>query len=272
MHKLSVGELSANPTSMDLNNMTAALIGITTAHMPHPEGLPMVAVQESYVRSVLNAGGVPLLIPLGLQFSDLQVILERVDGILLTGGGDLDPQRFGGEAHPTIHQVDPDRDEVEIHLVDESVRLRKPFLGICRGIQVINVAFGGSLYTDISSQRPNSLAHEWVPGRPWSHLTHSIRVEEGSRLAQILGGTHFEVNSLHHQAISRLEHSFQATAYASDGVIEAIELPEHPFGIAVQWHPEWLQDHPPMRALFSAFVQAAGENAVAKKGDQQPVG
>jgi putative glutamine amidotransferase len=250
--------------------MTTALIGITTAHMPHPEGLPMVAVQESYVRSVLNAGGVPVLIPLGLQYCDLQVIFGWVDGILLTGGGDIDPQRFGGEAHPTVHQVDPERDEIEIRLVEDSVRLGKPFLGICRGIQVINVAFGGSLYTDISSQIPNSLAHEWVPGRPWSHLAHSVRVEQGSRLAEILGGTHFEVNSLHHQAISRLEHSFQATAFAPDGVIEAIELPEHPFGVAVQWHPEWLQDHPPMRALFGAFVQAAGEHAVSQNGGRHP--
>lgn len=221
----------------------------------------MVAVQESYVRSVLNAGAVPVLIPLGLNARELQVILKRVDGILLTGGGDIDPGRFGGEAHPTVHQVDPDRDEGEICLVKESVQLGKPFLGICRGIQVINVAFGGSLYTDIGSQKPNSLAHEWVPGRPWNHLAHSVRVEEGSRLVEILGGTHFEVNSLHHQAISRLTDKFRATAFAPDGVIEAIELPEHPFGVAVQWHPEWLQEHPPMRALFSALVRAAGEQA-----------
>ena len=252
--------------------MTAALIGITTAHMPHPEGLPMVAVQESYVRSVLNAGGVPVLIPLGLQYSDLQVIFGRIDGILLTGGGDIDPRRFGGEAHPTVHQVDPERDEIEIWLAEESVRSGKPFLGICRGIQVINVAFGGSLYTDISSQRPNSLAHEWVPRRPWSHLAHSIRVEEGSRLAEILGGTHFEVNSLHHQAISRIKDDFKVTAFAPDDVIEAIELTQHPFGIAVQWHPEWLQDHPPMRALFRAFVLAAGEHAAAQKGNGHPAG
>jgi putative glutamine amidotransferase len=252
--------------------MTAALIGITTAHMPHPEGLPMVAVQESYVRSVLNAGGVPVLIPLGLQYSDLQVIFGRIDGILLTGGGDIDPQRFDGEAHPTVHQVDPERDEIEIWLAEESVRSGKPFLGICRGIQVINVAFGGSLYTDISSQRPNSLAHEWVPGRPWSHLAHSIRVEEGSRLAEILGGTHFEVNSLHHQAISRIKDDFKITAFAPDDVIEAIEHTQHPFGIAVQWHPEWLQDHPPMQALFRAFVQAAGEHTAAQKGNGHPAG
>jgi putative glutamine amidotransferase len=217
----------------------------------------MVAVQESYVRSVLNAGGVPLLIPLSLEKKALQAILERIDGILLTGGGDIDPQRFRGEAHPAVHQVDPERDEVEIRLVEESIRLGKPLLGICRGIQVINVAFGGSLYTDISSQKPNALVHDWIPGRPWSTLAHSIQLEENSRLAQILGGTHFEVNSLHHQAISRIADDVQAIAFASDGIVEAIELPGHPFAIAVQWHPEWLQDHPPMRALFRALVQAA---------------
>jgi putative glutamine amidotransferase len=239
--------------------MTAALIGITTAHMPHPEGLPMVAVQESYVRSVQNAGGIPILIPLGLREPELQVILERVDGLLFTGGGDIDPARFKGQAHPSVHQVDPDRDEVEIHLVKGAIRTEKPFLGICRGIQVANVALGGDLYTDIASYLPGSLKHEHVNARPWSHLSHSIQVEAGSRLAEILGGTQFEVNSLHHQAVSRLAGDFQAAAYAPDGVLEAFELPGHPFGFAVQWHPEWLQDHPPMRALFRAFVRAAGE-------------
>lgn len=239
--------------------MASALIGITTAHTPHPEGFPMVAVQESYVRSVQNAGGVPLLIPLGLGEDELQLILERVDGILFTGGGDIDPARFDGEAHPSVHQVDPDRDKVEIGLLRESVRLEKPFLGICRGIQVANVAFGGSLFTDISSQRPDSIAHEWVPGRPWSFLAHSIQVEQGSRLAGILEGTQFEVNSLHHQAISRIANGFLVSAHAPDGVIEAFELPDHPFGVAVQWHPEWLQAYQPMQALFRAFVQAAGE-------------
>jgi putative glutamine amidotransferase len=252
--------------------MPAALIGITTAHMPHPEGLPMVAVQESYVRSVLNAGGVPVLIPLGLQLTDLQVILERINGLLLTGGGDIDPKRFAGENHPTIHQVDPDRDEVEIRLVEEAVRTGKPFLGICRGIQVINVAFGGNLYTDIGSQKPDSLDHKWVTGRPWSYLAHSIQVQENSRLAKILGGTDLKVNSLHHQAISQIADGFQALAFAPDGIIEAIELPGHPFGMAVQWHPEWLQEHPPMRALFKAFVQAAGGHSAVQPGNGHPVG
>jgi putative glutamine amidotransferase len=239
--------------------MTTALIGITTAHMPHPDGLPMVAVQESYVRSVQNAGGIPLLIPLGLSIAELLVILQRIDGLLLTGGGDIDPARFGGQSHPSVHQVDPDRDEVEIGLVKEAIRLEKPFLGICRGIQVANVALGGDLFTDIASHLPNSLEHEQVPGRPWEYLAHSINVEAGSRLAEILGGTQFEVNSLHHQAVSRLAGDFQASAYAPDGVLEAFELPGHPFGVAVQWHPEWLQDHPSMQALFKAFVQSAGE-------------
>jgi len=225
----------------------------------------MVAVQESYVRSVMNTGGAPVFIPLGLENKALKAILERIDGILLTGGGDIDPQRFGGETHPTVHQVDPERDEVEIRLVEEAMRLNIPFFGICRGIQVINVAFGGSLYTDISSQTPHALDHKWVPGRPWSYLAHSIRVEECSRLAKILGGIHFDVNSLHHQAIARIANGLQATAFASDGIVEAIELPSHPFGIAVQWHPEWLQDHPPMRALFRAFVQAAEEYACSTR-------
>jgi putative glutamine amidotransferase len=150
----------------------------------------------------------PLLIPLGLQFSDLQVIFERMDGILLTGGGDIDPQRFGGEAHPTVHQIDPQRDEVEIQLAQESVRLRKPFLGICRGIQVINVAFGGSSVHGYQQPKTQFFGARVGPRATVESSGSHVRVEPGSRLAQILGGTRFEVNSLHHQAISQTRAQF----------------------------------------------------------------
>lgn len=249
--------------------MTGLLIGITIGHTQHPDGMPMLSVQESYTRSVINAGGIPVLIPLGLKYSDLQQIFEHVDGILLTGGGDIDPGRFGGEFHPSVHQVDPERDETEIRLAAECIQRKKPILGICRGLQVLNVALGGDLHTDIRSQIPHALAHEWVPGLPWSRLVHSVSIEAGSQLAAILGGNAFEVNSLHHQAISHLAAGFKITAWAPDGVIEAIELPDHPFGIAVQWHPEWLQDYPPMRALFRSFVQASGEHIAFREGYSQ---
>jgi putative glutamine amidotransferase len=132
-----------------------------------------------------------------------------------------------------------------------------PVFGICRGLQVINVALGGTLYEDLDDQFPNALKHDYYDDQPRDYLAHTIRVETDSRLARILGSSSTEVNSLHHQGIRRLAPSLRASAFAPDGLIEATELLEYPFGLAVQWHPECLQAYAPMRHLFQAFVDAA---------------
>jgi putative glutamine amidotransferase len=183
----------------------------------------------------------------------------RLDGILFTGGGDVHPEQYGSQPHPLVDDVDSDRDRVEIHLLQRILGNGLPFFGICRGLQVINVALGGTLFEDILDQRPDSILHRYYPDWPRNHLAHGIQVEEGSRLGQILGESNLQVNSLHHQGIRELAAPLRASASASDGLVEAFELADHPFGLAVQWHPEWLQEHPPMQTLFRAFVQAADE-------------
>jgi putative glutamine amidotransferase len=156
-----------------------------------------------------------------------------------------------------VGELDPERDTLEIPLLRFVVAQEKPFLGICRGLQVTNVALGGTLYTHIEDQYPGALKHDWYPDIPRDTLAHPVRVEEGSRMAEILGEPLLQVNSLHHQGIKDLAPTLKAAAYAPDGMIEAVEMPGHRFGLAVQWHPEWLTDQEPMRKLFRAFVQAA---------------
>jgi putative glutamine amidotransferase len=238
--------------------LSLPLIGITTSRYSTPAGHPLHGVAEAYTRSVSGAGGLPVLIPLGLPEEDLRRLAGRLAGVLFTGGGDVHPDRYQAEPHPLISDVDEDRDRVELALLQAAAGSGTPFLGICRGLQLINVALGGTLVADIESMRPGSLKHDYFPDLPRDLLTHPVHVEAGSRLAGILGEREPQVNSLHHQGVERLAGPLQACACAPDRLVEAVELPGHPFGLAVQWHPEWLQAHEPMRRLFRAFVEAAG--------------
>jgi putative glutamine amidotransferase len=227
-------------------------------------GYPQFAVMEAYISALAQAGACPVVIPLGLDEERLDALLPRLDGMLFTGGGDVHPERYGSQMHPLVDNVDADRDRLEIHLLRGAVQAGLPFLGICRGLQVINVALGGSLYEDLLDQMPHAARHQYSPEYPRDYLAHDVQVDGNSRLASILEGKSFGVNSLHHQGIKELAPGLTATALAPDGVIEAFELPGHPFGIAVQWHPEWLQAHAPMRALFRVFVQASDEHNVTE--------
>jgi putative glutamine amidotransferase len=239
--------------------MPKPLIGLTTTRMPNPDGRPTFAVNEPYVRAVSAAGGLPVLIPLTLSDDDLVGLLPRLDGILFTGGYDVDPRRYGSQPHPKVEKIDADRDRVELRLAQGVVEGGKPFLGICRGFQVLNVALGGSLYEHILDQLPGAIQHD-RHGDPRDFLSHSVSVEADSRLADILSGSQVQVNSLHHQGVRKLAPTLSPTAYATDGLIEAFELPGHPFGLAVQWHPEELQAHASMRSLFQAFVRSAARH------------
>jgi putative glutamine amidotransferase len=238
--------------------MNQPLIGLTTFRHRSKTGLSQISVTEAYVQALIGAGAAPLLIPLGLPDTIIQTIFSRLDGILFTGGGDVHPENYQGQEHPLLDEVDTDRDRIEIELIHSAWRSNLPFLGICRGLQVINVALGGTLYEDILDQRPASQRHQYWPEKPRNYLAHSVEIEPNSNLAKILGVDHPPVNSFHHQGIRNLAPILQASAYAPDGIIEAVELPGHPFGIAVQWHPEWLvMGDSPMRKLFQAFVAAA---------------
>lgn len=241
--------------------MAAPLIGVTTrASFSQLYQIDMISSPRTYCEALIRAGGVPVLIPLNLPLDSARELLARLDGVVFTGGGDIARERFGGDNHETIYDVDPQRDAIELGLVQELAGRDQPFLGICRGLQIMNVAFGGSLYTHILEQMPNAQEHSFFPGHPWDYRAHAVQVAEGTRLAEIVGEPILQVNSLHHQGIRELASGLKAVAHAPDGLVEALELPEHRFGLAVQWHPECLPDDPQMQAIFKTFVEASRKN------------
>jgi putative glutamine amidotransferase len=237
--------------------MTAPIIGITTGRGRDDAGESWVQVTDAYVQAILRAGGLPILLPVGLEGERLREIQPRLAGLLLTGGGDIDPAVFNGEPHPRVAEVDPGRDALEIPLARWAAESGTPFLGICRGCQVVNVALGGGLYTDVADQVPGAVRHVHLKGEPRSRLAHDVHVEAGTCLARILGHSDLPTNSSHHQSAKEIAPGLAVTARATDGVVEALELPGHPFGLAVQWHPEWLPDSAPHQAIFKAFISAA---------------
>jgi len=234
------------------------LIGITTYISTNEYGQDRIILQQAYAKAVMDAGGVPVLIPSIIADDGWDALYSRLDGILFSGGGDIGLEHFPGEPHPRITEVDLARDSVEMKLIHASASDGKPFLGICRGCQVLNVALGGTLYTHIPDQLSNALDHSY-PGNMRTVLVHEVKMEEGTRIAEILGEPILKVNSLHHQGLKDIAPSLRIAAYAPDGLVEAVELPDHPFGLAVQWHPEWLTDQASTRNLFRKFVEAAGK-------------
>jgi putative glutamine amidotransferase len=232
------------------------LIGITTNQSRNANGQPTIMLMQSYVNAVIQAGGVPVLIPSLVAEDGWDALYSRVDGILFSGGGDIGMEYSPGEPHPRIDDVDLARDAIELKMVQAAASDGKPFLGICRGCQVVNVALGGNLYTHIPDQLPNALDHSY-PGNMRMVLVHEIRIDEGTQLAEIFGEPIIRVNSLHHQGLKNIAPSIRVSGHAPDGLVEAIELPDHPFGLAVQWHPEWLTDQEGTRHLFRMFVQAS---------------
>lgn len=232
------------------------IIGITTNQSKNEYGQPTIMLMQSYVNAVIQAGGVPVLIPSLIAEDGWDAVYARLDGVLFSGGGDISLDYFRGDPHPRIDDVDLQRDSVELKMVQAAASDGKPFLGICRGCQVINVALGGSLYTHIADQVPKALDHDY-PGNKRTVLVHEVKIEEGTRIADIYGEPIIKVNSLHHQGLKDIAPSLRITGHAPDGLVEAVELPDHPFGLAVQWHPEWLTDQESTRNLFRKFVEAA---------------
>jgi len=232
------------------------IIGITTNQSTNANGQPTIMLMQSYVNAVIQAGGVPVLIPSLIAEAGWDAAYSRLDGILFSGGGDIALEFSPGELHPRIDGVDPKRDSVELKMVQSAALDGKPFLGICRGCQVLNVALGGTLYTHIPDQLPDALDHDY-PGNMRTVLVHEVKLKEGTRIAEIHGEPILNVNSLHHQGLKDIASSLRVAGCAPDGLVEAIELPDHPFGLAVQWHPEWLTDQESTRNLFRKFVEAS---------------
>ncbi|HEY9053676.1 MAG TPA: gamma-glutamyl-gamma-aminobutyrate hydrolase family protein [Rectinemataceae bacterium] len=215
-------------------------------------------VGERYCRSVSLAGGIPLVLPIG-EREEASGYVDNFDALLLSGGKDLDPELYGQDPMPGLGLFDRRRDDWELALLAATRKEGKPILGICRGFQLINVASGGSLFQD-ASLRQGSKAHR-LEGYPLDRLFHSIRVSESSILATAVGTSSIRVNSSHHQLIDRLGSGLRATAWASDGAIEAfepIEALDGAFLLGVQFHPEALAlNHKPFLGIFKALVAAA---------------
>ncbi len=234
-----------------------ARIALAAFRIQKPGSTPAYSSREELVRAIISAGGRPYLLPSALALEEVPEVLSEFDGLFISGGGDIHPDFFGGEMHPSLSGIDRERDEFELALCRQAVAMDKPLLGICRGQQVLNVAMGGNLVEDITSMLPAAGQHQWWPNYQRSRLSHSVRVEKESLLAQVMGGTEFEVNSLHHQSVKDLGQGLKVTAIAPDGVIEALEMPDKRFVVSVQWHPEWLPDFAAMRRIFRAFVEAS---------------
>ena len=240
--------------------MSTPLIGLTTRNFNHPKyGLPLISSPKTYSQALVRAGAIPILVPVNLPPDMISQLLKNLDGLLFTGGGDIDLKFFEGDPHPKIYDIDLERDEQELALARAAVSKKIPLLGICRGLQVINVALGGTLYTHINDQLPAALEHSCFPAFPPDHAAHSVAVTPGSLLSEILGTTQIEVNSLHHQGAKTLADGLEVLATAPDGLVEAVQIASHPFGLAVQWHPEWMPAVPEMQAIFSRFASHASQ-------------
>ena len=224
-------------------------------------GISRVRVNEAYTRSVERAGMLPVILPPFEDERRAAAIAASVDGILLTGGEDVDPARYGAAPHPETDAPHSARDRSEIALVVAAKTMAVPTLAICRGLQILNVALGGTLIQDIASERPTALPHT-LDG-PRDVRTHSVHVREGSRLAAALGGTDLEVNSSHHQSLASVAAGISVTATAPDGIVEGAESDgDRWWMLGVQWHPEELTATAENwdRALFEAFRRAAASH------------
>ncbi|HUF25849.1 MAG TPA: gamma-glutamyl-gamma-aminobutyrate hydrolase family protein [Gemmatimonadaceae bacterium] len=242
-------------------------IGIPTQNLQSIGGVPADlppswVMSHRYILALVAEGGIPWMIPLlDAGAGTLREIYDRLDGIFLPGGADIDPDSYSEERHPKCETSDPARDAVELRLVSWAMEDHKPVLGICRGVQIMNLAAGGTLYQDLAEQFPGSLKHDYYPfGGKYSreHLAHEVTVHPGSRLAAIFGEGKLPVNSMHHQGIHALGDALVATAHAPDGLIEAAESPEGHWMVGVQWHPEALAERDHLtRRLFGEFVAAS---------------
>ncbi|MBL0714393.1 MAG: gamma-glutamyl-gamma-aminobutyrate hydrolase family protein [Desulfosarcina sp.] len=215
------------------------------------------AIPNSYIDALVRVGASPLIIPIVNDRRILRHLIGMVDGLMLIGGPDIDPVHYAQTAQPGLRQVTPDRDKLELTLIRWAMAVKIPLFGICRGMQVLNVAAGGNLWQDIAGQVPQAQKHDQYPDFQENHLAHAVQIVPGSRIAGICRQTQLAVNSLHHQAIDRVGAGLRVVARSGDGIIEAVEGNGEQWIVGVQWHPEWLvEGFDEMQALFGAFRDA----------------
>jgi putative glutamine amidotransferase len=240
--------------------MTKPIIGIGSDLALKQGERDRAFAYTTYVDSLRRAGAVPVLIP--PQPENAALVLDSLDGLLLAGGDDCDPSAYGEERHSTVDPMDPRRQANDVSLATLARTRGVPTLGICLGVQVMNVAAGGTLIQDIASSVDTEIDHA---SEPSDRHRHDVLIENGTRLAAILGGRELNVNSSHHQAIKELGSGLRVTAQAPDGIIEGLEDPTHPFYVGVQWHPEDMPEESSAKTLFGAFVEAARLHAEEKR-------
>jgi len=233
------------------------LVGLPTLAIPPGPKPPRFGINQSYVRALVAAGCAPVLIPVLDDDERLRAIYERLDGIVLPGGADIAPGEYHEEPIGDLNVVEAARDRTELMLARWAFDDDLPVLGICRGQQVLNVALGGSLWQDLRYQAVTSVEHSDADGRARNALTHRVRLDPDSRLAQLIDETDIQVNSLHHQAVKTIAPQLRVTGKSDDGVIEALESSDRRFVIAVQWHPEEIDELGWVRRLFQGFARAA---------------
>lgn len=232
------------------------LIGITASFTSSEHQ----RVNNTYVKAVIRAGGIPVILPTGTE-QDIERFVEKFDGFIFTGGGDVDPILFGEEPHIDLGDVEPERDAFELPFAQAILRSNKPLLGICRGMQVLNIALGGGVYQDLYAQQENATIQHSQKAATY-HASHFVNFTKGSLMEEITGEETIRVNSFHHQAVSTVKSPLQVSGTANDGTIEAIESTTHSFVVGLQWHPEALieKEDPPSLKLFDAFIKKSKES------------
>jgi len=239
--------------------MAKKIVGITcsTQEADEKSGARQY-LNQAYVRAIEQAGGIPVILPVTTEPDAIARFLSVVDGILLSGGVDVSPSVYKASPHPKLGSVDADRDATEIPLIQEALVHDVPIFAICRGIQTLNVAMGGTLFQHLPDEHPSPIEHQQGNrGMARHEFVHDIEIESGSRLHKIIGAESMNVNSFHHQAVQTLAEGLTITARASDGIIEAAESQQHRYVVAVQFHPEETAPRDEKsRRLFQAFVDA----------------
>lgn len=234
--------------------MNKPLIALTPSHDTVSNDLRML---PAYVKALEAAGAIPVLLPLPAAAEDLKRLADTFDGFLFTGGPDVHPFLFGEETHRNCGSVSALRDQMELALLPVVLETGKPILGICRGIQLLNIGLGGTIWQDIPSQVESDFPICHSQPFDYSLPAHTVTLSAGSLLAKITGEEKLSVNSLHHQAVKHVAESLTASAVSADGLVEAVEMRSYPFFVGVQWHPEYLYEKNEAAArLFRAFVEA----------------
>lgn len=243
------------------------IIGICTNYSPLDElglltklGLPgqeWQLIADDYIKAIERGGGVPVIIPIVEQIENIEPLLACLDGIVFTGGQDIEPRQYGQSVGKNLGVISPERDKQEVALAKKVLNeMDIPVLGICRGHQILNVAAGGTLYSDIETQREESMNHTCFHA-PKHHSAHEAKILDNTKLKAIFGCQVLGVNSYHHQAIDRIGSEFKVAMVADDGIVEAMEYPGERFIVSVQWHPEMMVDRcPEYLRLFNAFVMS----------------